>query len=72
MTYTGQVQNGVIVLDATETPPPEGAAVKIEVVSELPRKTLSERFKHIIGKAEGLPADSASRIDSYLYGDQGK
>ena len=69
MTYRGRVRNGVIILD----PPanlPEGA--EVEVLSadddESSGPTWAEVFKEVIGKAEGLPADSSINHDHYLYG----
>jgi hypothetical protein len=68
MTYRGRVKNGVIVLD----PPaslPEGAEVEVAPMSdESQPPTWAEVFKDIIGKAEGLPADSSRNHDHYLYG----
>lgn len=71
MTYTGHVVNGQLVFDGP--PPPEGSAVRIEVVgatdrsdAELP--TLLERLKSVVGKATGLPEDASVNIDHYLYG----
>ena len=72
MTYRGRVENGVVVLESG-TALPEGATVRLEVVEEA-RNTgrtavpLSERLKHVIGKAEGLPADYSAQHDHYLYG----
>lgn len=72
MTLTGHIRNGLIVLDETSGPLPEGAEVRVEIVISPPRRKLSERLKGIIGQAEGLPADAASRVDDYLYGDDSK
>ncbi|MEQ8847161.1 hypothetical protein [Botrimarina sp.] len=72
MTYTGRVQNGVVVLDDKGLAPPEGAAVRVELVEEPTRPTIAERLKNVIGKAEGMPPDAASRIDDYLYGASGE
>ena len=70
MTYTGHVKDGVIVLDDADAKLPEGGEVRIEIVgAEPPRRTIAERLKNIIGKAEGLPPDASTKIDSYLYGD---
>lgn len=68
MTLTGHIRNGLIVLDETSGPLPEGAEVRVEIVISPPRRKLSERLQGIIGQAEGLPADAASRVDDYLYG----
>ena len=72
MTYTGHVKNGVIVLD-DQTALPEGAVVVVTMPSNSAMQpTIAERFKNVIGKAEGLPADASTRIDEYLYGDDAK
>jgi hypothetical protein len=68
MTLSGHVRNGVIVLDDGGPSPPEGAAVRVEVVAESAPRTLAERFKNVIGKAEGLPPDFAQNHDHYLHG----
>ena len=57
-------------------PIPEGAAVEVELheakpaaepeVTEIP--TLYERYKDIIGIAEGLPEDFAMNHDHYIHG----
>ena len=62
----GKVVNGVVVLD--EGPKlAEGTRVKVVAQpEELP--TLYERFKDVIGKAEGLPPDMAENHDHYLHG----
>jgi len=69
VTYRGHVRNGIIVLD----PPvslPEGAKVEVvPMLEEVSIPTLAERYKDMIGIAEGLPADSAQNHDQYLYGD---
>jgi hypothetical protein len=72
MTYTGRVKNGVIVLDDPSTAPPEGTPVRVELVADKPAATLSERFRDLIGKAEGMPPDASSRIDDRLYGNTGE
>lgn len=69
MTYTGRVEKGVIVLDESQAALPDGAQVRVELLAgDQPRGTIAERLKNIIGKAEGLPPDAATRIDDYLYG----
>ena len=71
-TYTGQVQNGVIVLEQGSPPLPEGSRyqlVPIEPVTGEPgSKTLAERYAAIIGIAEGVPADLAMEHDHYIHG----
>lgn len=69
MTYSGHVENGVIVLDEVPTALPEGTKVRVELVTaEQPRRTIAERLQNIIGKAEGLPPDASISIDDRLYG----
>ena len=70
-TYTGQVQDGVIVLDEGTPPLPEGARLRMELVEEGEkprRRTLAERLASVIGRAEGLPSDLADQHDHYLHG----
>jgi hypothetical protein len=70
-TYTGQVQNGVVVFDEGTPPLPEGARLRIELVAETGeprRRTLAERLASVIGRAEGLPTDLADQHDHYLHG----
>ena len=68
MTYRGRVKNGMIVLD----PPailPEGAEVEVSPTTEdSSGPTWAEVFKNVIGKADGLPADSSINHDHCLYG----
>ncbi|MGE0769935.1 MAG: hypothetical protein AB7L90_26145 [Hyphomicrobiaceae bacterium] len=73
MTYSGHIENGLVVFDAAPGLP-DGTAVVVTVVEksapaterEIP--TLYERLKPIIGIAEGLPEDASQNIDHYLYG----
>jgi hypothetical protein len=58
MTYRGRVKNGVIVLDPPATLP-EGAEVEVRAPHEEAGPTWAEVFRDVIGKAEGLPADSS-------------
>lgn len=71
MTYRGRVKNGVVVLD----PPaslPEGAEVEVVPArQEQSAPTLADRYKDIIGIAEGLPADSSQNHYHHLYGAPG-
>ena len=74
MTYTGHVQNGVVVFDGPSTLP-EGTVVRIETASpstgidELERiPTMYERYKSAIGTVEGLPEDFAENHDHYIHG----
>jgi hypothetical protein len=67
--YTGEVRNGVIVLDAGTPPLPEGTRVRVESddMGEAVRD-LSRRLLSVAGKAKGLPADLAAQHDHYLHG----
>jgi len=67
MTYQGHIKNGQILLDAP-TPLPEGARVRIELVTALEEETAHapevegtvwDRIKKLAGTAEGLPEDMA-------------
>jgi len=63
MVLDATVINGHIVLNQPQ-PLPEGARVKIEVLSE---PTLAFLLKYA-GKANDLPADLAENHDHYLHG----
>jgi hypothetical protein len=68
-TYTGQVVNGVIVLDKGTPPLPEGIRVRVEPrLLEAAVTELSEILLEFAGKAQGLPADMAEQHDHYLHG----
>ncbi len=68
-TYTGQVQNGVVVFDEGSPPLPEGARVQVKVVDmEAAVQDLSRRLLSIAGIAEGLPSDFAEQHDHYIHG----
>lgn len=68
-TYLGEVQNGVIVLEAGTPPLPEGTKVQVEPVDmgEAVRD-LSRILLGFAGTVEGLPADMAEQHDHYLHG----
>jgi hypothetical protein len=70
-TYTGEVKNGVVVIDEG-TPLPEGARLRIELIAEPearpPQRSLTARLASVIGRAEGLPTDLADQHDHYLHG----
>jgi hypothetical protein len=68
-TYTGQVQNGVIVLDKGTPALPEGMTVRIEP-TDLDRDidALRDLLLSVAGKAQGLPSDMAEQHDHYLHG----
>ncbi len=69
----GHVEAGRIVVD-DETPLPEGAEVKIELVTPSeskatePGTTLYDRMKQFAGIIKDLPADFAENHDHYIHG----
>ena len=73
MPYEGHVENGVVVLDEP-IDLPDGATVKIELVTEPAEAcdeagpSFTQRFAEIMGKARSLPEDAAENHDHYLYG----
>ncbi len=67
MSFTGHVQNGVVVFDEQVTLP-DGTEVDVAVresASDSP-PSLWDRLKDVVGKADGLPADASTRVDHYL------
>jgi hypothetical protein len=73
-TYTGQVQNGVIILDEGTPPLPEGMKVRVEAdtLGDRPDRTtplldLMDRLDQMPGDPD-WPADAAAQHDHYLYG----
>ena len=68
-TYTGQVQNGVVVFDEGTPPLPEGMKVRVEPADmKAALRDLSARLRSLAGRAEGLPEDMAENLDHYLHG----
>ena len=68
-TYTGQVQNGVIVFDESISPLPEGTRVQVEPVDmESAIRDLSRILLEFAGTVQGLPSDLAEQHDHYLHG----
>jgi hypothetical protein len=68
MSLTGHVHNGVVVLDEPGALP-EGTPVEVTVRAAAEpgqRPSLWDRLADVVGRAEGLPADAASRVDHYL------
>lgn len=68
-TFTGEVRNGVIVLDEGTPPLAEGTKVRVEpadIKAEL--ADLSAQLRSLRGVAEGLPEDLAENLDHYLHG----
>jgi len=71
MSFTGRVQNGLVVFDEP-VPLPDGTAVKVEVQDSTPApagpvKNLLDHYRSVLGAAKGLPVDAASNVDRYLY-----
>ena len=73
-TYMGHVQNGRIVPDEGTPPLPEGSRFLIVPIKSgviepgSSPKTLAERYRAIIGIAEGLPDDLSIEHDHYVHG----
>ena len=70
--FTGQVQNGVIILDEGTPPLPDGTKVRVEADTSSglsPLLELIDRLDQMPGDPN-WPADAASRHDDYLYGDR--
>ncbi len=76
MTIEAYVENGQIVLPSP-LKLPNGTKVTVSVegepetgsiAKEEKRRTINDRLKDVIGKAEGLPADFAENHDHYLHG----
>jgi hypothetical protein len=83
-TYTGQVQNGVVVFDAGVAPPPEGMRVRVEaerssdvVESPFPEDRMAPTRAWLLAMARDaeedpesltLPADLAQNHDHYAHG----
>jgi hypothetical protein len=67
MSFTGHIQNGVVVFDEANSLP-DGTAVEMAVLAAEPHNppSLWDRLKPVAGKAEGLPADASTRVDHYL------
>lgn len=68
-TYTGEVRNGVVVLE-TEHSLEDGTLVRVEpIVAQSPETpTLAERYAAIIGIIDDLPPDMAEQHDHYIHG----
>lgn len=68
MSYTGKVQNGVVVLPP-EARLPEGTEVEVSVPGTGANgATFAERYKEFIGMADDLPPDLAQNLDHYVHG----
>ena len=70
MSFTGHIQNGVVVFDEP-APLPEGTVVEVAVRESAcdSRPSLWDRLKDVVGKADGLPPDASVRVDHYLRTD---
>lgn len=67
--YTGEVKNGVIVLDEGVPVLPEGTKVRVEAADDRgDLVSLQELLLSVAGKAQGLPTDLAEQHDHYLHG----
>jgi hypothetical protein len=70
MSFSGHIQNGVVVFDQPIALP-EGTAVEVAVRETFssdtnPQPTLWDRLKDVVGRADGLPPDASVRTDHYL------
>lgn len=74
---SAKVTNGVIVLDEGRALP-EGTNVSVLVPvveppesSENPQgRTLYDRLRNVVGRANNFPEDASINVDHYLYGHQ--
>ena len=75
MTYTGHMENGVVVFDGPA--PPDGTVVRVvpetngiapPAAADIP--SIYDRLKPVIGAVDDptLPTDGAVNHDHYLYG----
>jgi len=67
MPCRGRIRNGVVVPDQP-FPWQEGTEVVVEPIELLPRATLAERFRDVIGTVVDLPSDMARNHDQYVHG----
>jgi hypothetical protein len=67
MVYRGMVKNGDVVFEpGIELP--EGAEVRVEMMSPERRKTLAGQLGDLVGSVSDLPPDMAEQHDHYLHG----
>lgn len=73
MEYRGQVKGGVVIFEADK--PPEGAAVRVQLVRATPPAppltppaSLWEKLRRYSGSVTDLPADMARNHDHYIHG----
>lgn len=67
MTLSGHIKGGVVVLDEPADLP-EGASVKIELITEVGEESLSKMLLRHAGRVKGLPTDLAENHDHYIHG----
>ena len=68
-TYTGQVQNGVVVFDEGTPSLPDGMKVRVEPEDlKTALRSLSAGLRSLAGRAEGLPEDMAENHNNFLHG----
>ncbi len=68
-TYLGEVQNGVIVLEAGSPTLPEGTKVRVQPTEmKAALSDLSAQLRSLRGAADDLPEDLAENHDHYLHG----
>lgn len=71
MEYRGRVKDGVVVF--AEAPPPEGAVVRVHVVSDplaapAGDVTIWQKLRKYSASVKGLPPDLARNHDHYIHG----
>ena len=67
MSYTGKVQNGVVVLPP-DVKLPEGTEVQLTIPDSAAKPSFAERYAAYVGMADDLPADLAANLDHYVHG----
>ncbi len=69
-TFTGEVRDGVVVLDPGNPPLPEGTRVQVVTVEDQEEQdALRDLLLSIAGKAVGLPEDLSAQRDLRLQND---
>lgn len=64
MTYTGKVENGVVIFEGSARPA-DGARVRVDEISGNSDNAVGEELDQLAGKANGLPSDLAARHDEH-------
>ncbi len=68
MSYTGTVENGVVKLPP-EVHWPDGTAVRLELITRpRQRNHLTQRWRELPSKLDGLPPDLATQHDHDIHG----